>query len=647
MNSFSLVLIIAFGIAASKLYSPKGKIESVLFLYVSVSFLVITIGFIASYFNSFDKMSVWISFQIIFLVSLIPFVFIRKISIGTPNNYPIKKVLDLNPFEKFILCLLSATILSVLVLNAFSIFNSAPHNTDSLNYHLARVAFYLQHGTMDWYPANQWPQVVHPKNSASIFGYIFLVSNYSENLTQIPQFFAYIITILSVYGICLHLNINRLYSIFSALISGLPICLILGSTTTQNDLIITSFAGCAVYFVLNYKNSNELKYIGLFIMSVSVMSGFKASSIMIYPVLGITFIYCVFKNLNSISLKVIFYTFIFIFLAVVLIILPSGYWENLNIYGNPIGPDAMRKEHNFEGLSFLEILYEGLKNVFRYLANFICFDGLVDAPRFVYGANTWAWKGITWLFEHVWPDIYTNVHMRLPFGNYKKITSDEESVFFGPIGFLMIWPLVLWGFIYSILNIKKPISKTIFFLSGSCFVFLFSQSFFGQFDPWRGRMFGTLVLFAAPICGIWWGINKNNLLSKIYLFLVLTISCWAAIWSILFRYDSSWIKPNYTSKTLFKMNRMEQLMRDLPYDYQPYRKFDEIVPLNSKVNSWLMGSYPEYTLFGKGLTRKIYTREESLNNGIKADYLIFDSTQFDRRSTDISLGNGLQLRKLD
>ena len=93
------------------------------------------------------------------------------------------------------------------------------------------------------------------------------------------------------------------------------------------------------------------------------------------------------------------------------------------------------------------------------------------------------------------------------------------------------------------------------------------------------------------------------------------------------------------------MNRMEQVMRDLPDVYRPFKKFDQLVPPHAKVESWLLGSYPEYVLFGEHLTRKIYTKEESIEGNIKSDYIIFVNKDFPTKKGDIILGEGYYLRK--
>jgi len=550
-------------------------------------------------------------------------------------------------FEYFIFLVPLLTIVSIIIMDLITILFSAPANSDSMHYHLARVAYYLQHNNLNWFHSNQWFMVAHPKNSAVLFAYIYLISDFNENLTQFVQFIAYLITGIGVYGISTLLGLNKLYALVPAFLSLLLINLVLASTTTQNDLIITSFAAVAVYFILSYKYGKNDKFIFLFTVAAALMLGFKASAIMVLPVIALTTIYSFWDDLISLNIRPIFYLILFCIISFICLSLPSGYFENYVVYGHPIGSESMRKEHNFEGYSFVQIIDHGSKNMVRYIANFFCFDGFLDGPKFIYDANSILWKGITMFLQTIWPDIYNVDSTRQPFGTIKKIMSDEERVFFGPLGFLLMLPVTCWAFIVGLFKNKHDPEKSKLLICVVGFVvFLASQSFFGQFDPWRGRMFGTMAIFVLPLCGFWLRYSKDNFISQIYFCVVLVFSCWAAIWSILFREDSNWFNKNYTGKSLFKMNRLEQIMRDIPDSYEIYRNFEQQVPAQSTIVCCMDGTQPEYPLFGQNFTRKIITCEEYRNNPKTSDFLIYSKSKVINQKTDVHLGSNVYLRKI-
>src|SRR5262249_53548540 len=51
----------------------------------------------------------------------------------------------------------------VAVMNLLIVLFTAPHNGDAMTYRLTRMAYYLQFGSLAWYPATYWTQVEHPK----------------------------------------------------------------------------------------------------------------------------------------------------------------------------------------------------------------------------------------------------------------------------------------------------------------------------------------------------------------------------------------------------------------------------------------------------------------------------------------------------
>ena len=98
------------------------------------------------------------------------------------------------------------------------------------------------------------------------------------------------------------------------------------------------------------------------------------------------------------------------------------------------------------------------------------------------------------------------------------------------------------------------------------------------------------------------------------------------------------------------MNRLEQLTRNLPYYYSPLKKFNNIVPQNATVSTYLTSNAFEYILFGEKLTRTIIPII-SFENEIQqipqdAEYLLYTNDFPCRINSDIELGENLFLRKL-
>ncbi|MEX1013930.1 MAG: hypothetical protein WDZ80_02100, partial [Candidatus Paceibacterota bacterium] len=167
---------------------------------------------------------------------------------------------DYSNFELFIFIPLILTLIVVGFMNLYLILNVAPGNTDSMTTHLTRVAYYLQQGSYQFYEANNWGQVLHPRNSTSLFLFSFLISG-SEKATQFVQFSAYWVTLISIYGISIRSGMTKKEGLFSGLLSGLLISLLMQAITTQSDLLITALIGVNVYYLLTYKQTGQIKYL--------------------------------------------------------------------------------------------------------------------------------------------------------------------------------------------------------------------------------------------------------------------------------------------------------------------------------------------------------------------------------------------------
>ncbi|MCL5995859.1 MAG: glycosyltransferase family 39 protein, partial [Chloroflexi bacterium] len=195
--------------------------------------------------------------------------------------------------------LIAPLLFTVAVLAAVSfdlVRNTAPHNWDSMTYHLARMAYYLQYGNLNYFDANYWAQVTQPKNSTVLVLYTYLVSGRNENLTQLVQFIAYGVAILAIYGICRRLGRDRFSSLFAALVFALLTECLMEAITTQNDMLLTAFTGIAVYGLLAFRERRMRRYLVLSGISVGICIGIKSSALLIGPSLAVLAVYALWPR---------------------------------------------------------------------------------------------------------------------------------------------------------------------------------------------------------------------------------------------------------------------------------------------------------------------------------------------------------------
>lgn len=671
----SFLLFIGYGLGAisiTRFLKPQPLVASVFIFSAIFIGLILISGYALSELNYLGEVWAWMSLAsllgacgLVYLIwsgyrdyatLRIPF---RSIDISSLINQMICALTNLGVIKIITLVIALATVLYLNKVNLYLVLKIAPGNWDSMTYHLARMAYYLQQGNLQSFNADYWAQVVHPKNATILMIFSFLGSGRNENWTQLIQYSAYWLSMISVFGISRILNISRSGSLFSALIFGLLTTSLMEATTTQNDLLIAALIGCSVYGVLAWGKNKGLIYLFLSIMSTSIAIGVKSSALLALPALCLLFLIPLFQccqlndnqskasKLNLIFQSIIDYSktsfsarilvnsvaaisLFFIFT------LPAGYLENWKLYQHPIGPDSVRQMHAFD-LSTPQLLVgNGLKNSLRYSLEFLSLDGFKndEATKLQRITRQFMQSAFNWINLN----LEEEKNVRYPFQFLRPPISHEDKSYWGVLGFLIIWPAVL----LSCINKRVPIALRM--LSFASLLFLLTQAFAGPFDPWRGRYFLTGAILATPICGYYFSnlLNKSLFL-KIYFCCVTLLGCLSANEAIFYR-------ENNIPTEVRQEDRLGQLLRNTGYKEQ-HTIFEKIVEPNASVAIALLGDSYEYPLFGEKLTRKIIPINHFLY-GLgpvprEADYLMFQKDMIGAiEPTDILLGNEWYLRRI-
>ena len=551
-------------------------------------------------------------------------------------------------FEKLLLTPLILVTVSMGALNLAIIVSTAPHNWDSMTYHLARVAYYLQHNNLDYYPANYWAQVVHPKNSTLLLLYSYLISGRNENMTQLVQFVSYWVSICGVYGISIKIGNSRTQSIFAAMVSALLIEWLMESTTTQNDMILAAYFGTTIYFLFAFKETHQRKYLALAALGIGLSVGTKASSFLVLPSVAVVACYVLFQmdTLQKRLRNLAFFAACAL-LAIIVFALPAGYVENYRNFGNPMGPEQVRKEHSFEGKSIEYVARNGTKNVLRFGFEFLSVDGfptIADVKK----AQSLLRALPEGIVRSLGIDIETSeATIGPPFSSQKDPTTHEDTSYWGILGFALIWLVVL----LSAIGVVKSCDTKV--LSYAAILFLLAQAYAGPYDPYRGRYFIICAVFAVPTIGV--SLQVKNKFIRAYLLLVVLIGCVSAISAVVLRPNSLPISISYQDKhwhSVFAMDRIEQLMRTGRQYEGAIKEFERLVPGNETVAVFLYEDSYEYPLFGKYLTRTIIPINP-FDKGLQpvpanANYVLYIYTEgFPYASSnDIHLGADWYLRRL-
>jgi len=636
----------------ARAFRIKSGVEYVFTFFLLFSAHIISIGYILSYLNCLGEVQSWAAtgmFMAIISAGLLRWIKIPLGDDGTSSpgfrTIWFELVSSFSSFEKTILIPLAVTTALIQLLNLAVILFSAPHNWDSLTYHLVRMAYYLQHENLAYYDANYWAQVVHPKGSTTLFIFTYLASGRNENLTQLVQYISYLVSVIAVYAIAEKTGNSKGQSLFAALTSSLLTEWMMQSTTVQNDMILTAFIGAAVYFIFSFRETQKSKDLVLSAFAVGLSVSIKSTALIALVPVAVVALYIFLTIKNSRQLKVrsfvlwVASVFVFTFAFAG----PSGYLENYRLYGNPIAPQYVRNAHSYEGKPLRDIFVNGIKNIIRFGFEFLSLDGLPPT-----GAVQSAQNMIRFIPAEIFR--LSAIDLETPDATFlfqKKPTANEDTSYWGIFGFGLGWLAVL----LSVVGVIRSVDFRI--LSLAAIAFLFAQSFVGPFDPWRGRYFIIAGIFVIPITGFW--LRTTSVALRWYLLAIVMIGCVSSITAVLFRVNSPILGADGQSggqKSIFSMSREEQLTRSSVDYYQLIKKIDQLVPANAIVAVMVYEDSMEYPLFGKGLTRTIIPINSFLKGlqpiPANAQYLLYVETfPCIDVNRDVNLSGGWYLRKLN
>jgi hypothetical protein len=157
------------------------------------------------------------------------------------------------------------------------------NNWDSLTYHLARVAAWVQHDGVYWIPNAPTDRIneFQPLAEQQIF-FLFAATK-SGALYALPQFVSELVILVAVYGAARRLAFDVRSSACASLLLATFSLLALQATTAQNDLVAAAFPIVAACLLLGETNL-EAALAGV---AVAFGLGVKLTTALVLPILAL------------------------------------------------------------------------------------------------------------------------------------------------------------------------------------------------------------------------------------------------------------------------------------------------------------------------------------------------------------------------
>lgn len=603
-------------------------ITPILKYYVIVNFILILGGILLDFFSLLNAREIWILIWISILI--LPIFKIKKKSLFKTTKkilFNIKKIFFLlRKSEKIFLFFTSI----IVFINLLTCIFGYAYNWDSMSYHLARVMYFIQNQNTDFFNASYWAQVFHPVYSSYLNIAFFMLFG-DERGMNLVQFIGGCFAAFSVFGIALFLSQNIVTSILSGCVFLNLTQVSLQMTSTQNDLWMSSLLGCSLYFLILLKDKKSINLIFLSCLSVAIALGGKLSGVLYLPSI-FTFLLITIKNR-----KIQFWYCIIFAILASCIFFTAGYWENLTHFGTIAGSQDVIEEHSFKYFTIIQRLQFGVENTLRYSAHFFSLDGMPDIG--IIGEVHRGMKKIfVTFFQVLGANLYNQEGIREPFvidGPY----ANENISYWGILGFL-VWISVFLSIFIKRFRHFSP-------LAFSAIVFLLSQSFSSQYDPWRGRYFIACAIFAAPITSLIFQRQSYHKIVSSILIVFLFLGSFSSMTTLVFRRDRPLI-PYRGTKSILTMNRIEQLTSERTVLTQPAIAITDWIDRYPDLPLYtiLPANFHEYILFRgnqviplNGILRSF---QETMLTSIDSGLLLYDRKIYpDRQEDDIRFGANL------
>jgi len=464
-----------------------------------------------------------------------------------------------------------------------------PNNIDSLAYHLTRVAFWIQHRSLAPWPTPYLSQTAFPPNAeiGSLASMLFL---HRDLLAGFTQWFSALAASVSIFGLARGFGSSRRQAGFAALLFLTLPMIVLQATTTQNDLTAAALVTAMVFLLWLGLRTRQT---GMLILSGAAMGlalGTKFTVVMALPGFAAGLAYIILTRKPRPIRMVL--TWAGACAAGFVLLGAFMYVQNWRYFRSPIGSQEMLSNQvNHDAVGLGTLIHS---NVARDIYSLMDLCG-VPNPLANAGVNARARLGAA-AFKVLGvpkdsPELDKYGHT-FTFKRPKPQASEAGS-FFGPLGFFLWLPLVLYWSVTGFIKRDGRLIPALAFL-GFLLVIGGSQAWL----PFRGRFYCGVIALSAPLVaaafrpGRWPSLGRG---------LIIVAACMVMAVTTVTNVQ----KPLVGPEAIWSKARIERRYLIWNQAQMAYRRLCEAIPPRATVADIMKFQDPEYVLFGEELERTI------------------------------------------
>ncbi|NDJ75993.1 MAG: glycosyltransferase family 39 protein, partial [Chloroflexi bacterium] len=237
---------------------------------------------------------------------------------------------------------LGSGVILVYLINAIVILIMPPNNWDSMTYHMPRVVHWLQRGSFFHWDTPDARQVIFPMNAELGILWTMLMSG-TDTYVEFVQWSMVAVAGLGIYGLGRLLGFPRPGSVFAVLLWATLPEIVLQSTSTQNDLVVSAFFVSAVYLLFLGMKTSHNGALVLSGLAFGLAFGAKSTMFFVLPGFGLALL-GVWWQTGRAGLRQLVVWGTSALLMTVLLGL-YVYVLNTIYYDNPLGPEDWVDSH--------------------------------------------------------------------------------------------------------------------------------------------------------------------------------------------------------------------------------------------------------------------------------------------------------------
>jgi Glycosyltransferase family 87 len=503
-----------------------------------------------------------------------------------------------------------------IVYSVVVVFVASPNTYDSLTYHLPRAAQWHAHQGWYWIPdAPTARENVFPPNAEFGVLFTFLVMG-SDRLAEAPQLVALVGLLTAVYGISRRIGFEREAALFASLVLATLSDVALQATTTQTDLVVTSFVACAAFFVLGNRSADTV----LAGVATALALGTKSTAIFAFPILALLAV--------AVSSRRRLAQLVAATVAFSLTLALWPYLRNLVHRGSVLagdGIDEFRAKTTLSGVlaTAFRVAYHffdlsGYQHVAVWIVAILSFLGvsliavawygrarggavlrpssatvaglILLSPVVVIAASQLVRATVDAAGIDVNPAGATSVRFTWDLAG----EADEDLSYFGPLGAVVLAPLAA----VTLARRRSHVHSTQRVLALSIPLFVVALAAFYRYNPWLGRFLVIPVALTAPLVA---SLYRPRLVATA---VALVASVTLVLAKVYDRYQPATVgRPG----AIWGMSRAEAfaLTAQSRAAARAYAMYDRLVPKGACVGAVFRNNDPSYPLYDAGLTRRV------------------------------------------